>query len=146
MPKVNGEKYANTATTIKPSTPRLIRVRTEPLAMPFLNTYAKTKAALIEMHHIRMDLINEMSSADPDTAKMFAMADDIGRLHAQIKRSSVEHFLVLKSKTSPEQFERFIRLFQRSIMDDNFGRWSRRQGQGQGPYRRSKGKRSDRNN
>lgn len=102
----------------------------------------QTREPLVEMQKVRMDLIKEMSSADPDTAKMFAMADDIGRLHAQIKRSTINHFLSLKNKTTPEQFEKFLRVFQHSIMDDNFGRWS----SGQGQSRWSKGKRSERNN
>lgn len=101
----------------------------------------QTRTPLVEMHKMRMDLIKEMSSADPDTAKMFAMADDIGGLHAQIKRSTIEHFLILKNTTTTEQFEGFLKMFRHSLMDDDFGRWSR----GQGQSRRSKGKRPERN-
>ena len=40
----------------------------------------ETKEILIEMSKTRVALFNEMSSADPDTAKMFAMADEIGSM------------------------------------------------------------------
>lgn len=100
-----------------------------------------TREVLVEMHNVRMELIKEMSSTNPDQAKMFAMADEIGLMHAQIKRQTIDHFLILKKDSTPEQFERFIKFFQRSLMDDNFGRWSK----GQGQNRRSKNKRSERN-
>ena len=88
----------------------------------------ETKEILIEMSKTRVALFNEMSSADPDTAKMFAMADEIGSMHAQIKRLTIEHFLVIKENSTPEQFEKFVRLFQRALMDDGFNRRSERQG------------------
>jgi Spy/CpxP family protein refolding chaperone len=87
-----------------------------------------TKEILIEMRKIRISLFNEMSSANPDTAKMFAMADEIGEMHAQIKRLTIDHFLVIKENSTPEQFEKFVKLFQRALMDDDFGRRSERQG------------------
>lgn len=89
-----------------------------------------TRMRMDEMHKIRLALINEMSSADPDTAKMFAMADDIGKLHAQIKRQTIDHFLIIKKNCTNAQFDKFITLFQRSLMDDNYGRWSGGQGKG----------------
>ena len=92
-----------------------------------------TKLVLEKMHKIRLELINEMSSPNPDTAKMFSMADDIGLMHAQIKRQTINHFLILKNNCTPEQFEKFVKLFQMSLMDDNYGRWSNSQGQNRRP-------------
>ncbi len=88
----------------------------------------KTREILIEMGEVRIALFNEMSLANPDTAKMFAMADEIGSMHAQIKRLTVDHFLVIKENSSPEQFEKFVKLFQRALMDDGYSRRSDRQG------------------
>jgi hypothetical protein len=96
---------------------------------------------LMEMQNTRIELFNEISSAHPDTARMFAIADEIGILHAKIKRQTINHFLVIKEKSTPEQFDRFVKIFQRAIMEDDFGRWSR----GQGQNRRSMNKRSERN-
>jgi len=92
----------------------------------------ETREILDRMHKIRMELINEMSSANPDTAKMFAMADNIGILHAQIKHKTIEHFMVIKNNCTPDQFERFVKIFQRTLMEDDFGRWTNRQRQGNG--------------
>ncbi|MBU1013140.1 MAG: periplasmic heavy metal sensor [Bacteroidetes bacterium] len=89
-----------------------------------------TRMRMDEMHQIRLALINEMSSANPDTAKMFAMADDIGKLHAQIKRQTIDHFLIIKNNCTDAQFDKFVTLFQRSLMDDNYSRWSEVQGRG----------------
>jgi len=89
-----------------------------------------TRMRMDEMHKIRLALINEMSSANPDTAKMFAMADDIGKLHAQIKRQTIDHFLIIKNNCTDAQFDKFVTLFQRSLMDDNYSRWSEVQGKG----------------
>lgn len=79
----------------------------------------KTRKIMDEMSNIRLELINEMSSADPDTAKMFAMADEIGVKHAQIKNLTINHFLELKKNTTPEQFSQFVKLFQRMLMDED---------------------------
>lgn len=87
-----------------------------------------TRAVLNEMHEIRMALFNEMSSANPDTEKMILMADEIGALHAQIKRQTIHHFLEIKEKSSPEQFDKFVKMFQRALIDDDFGKRSDRQG------------------
>lgn len=88
----------------------------------------KTKTVLVEMHEVRTALFNEMSSANPDTAKMFAMADEIGVLHAKIKHQTIEHFLEVRGKSTPEQFDRFVKLFQRALMDGDFGRGSDHKG------------------
>lgn len=89
-----------------------------------------TRMRMDEMQKIRLALINEMSSANPDTAKMFAMADEIGKLHAQIKRQTIDHFLIIKNNCTNTQFDKFVTLFQRSLMDDNYSRWSEVQGRG----------------
>jgi len=99
-----------------------------------------TRMKMDEMHKIRLALINEMSSANPDTAKMFAMADDIGKLHAQIKRQTIYHFLIIKNNCTSTQFDKFVTLFQRSLMDDNYSRWSEVQGKGKN-YRNRNGQR-----
>ncbi len=84
-----------------------------------------------ELNNIRISLINEMSSVNPDTMKMYAMADEIGRKHAQIKNMTINHFLELKNNTTPEQFNQFVKLFQRLLMEDDYrGRSNNRQGRG----------------
>ncbi len=96
---------------------------------------------LMEMQNTRIELFNEISSINPDTVRMFEIADEIGILHAKIKRQTIDHFLVIKKNSTPEQFDRFVKIFQRAIMEDDFGRWSK----GQGQNRRSMNKRSERN-
>lgn len=101
--------------------------------------YQNTRAILEKMHGVRIALINEMSSANPDTAKMFAMADDIGLLHAQIKRETVRHFLELKKNCTPEQFEQFLKMFHRLLMDGDYNRWPNRQGNERRPMDGNRG-------
>lgn len=85
-----------------------------------------------EMNKIRLELINEMSAANPDTTKMFAMADEIGNKHAEIKRMTINHFIKLKRTYSPEQFDRFVKIFQRILMDDDYNNRGRSERQGRG--------------
>ena len=90
-----------------------------------------TRVIMEELNNIRISLINEMSSVNPDTMKMYAMADEIGRKHAQIKNMTINHFLELKNNTTPEQFNQFVKLFQRLLMEDDYrGRSNNRQGRG----------------
>ncbi len=90
----------------------------------------ETRQVMAEMQKIRIELINEMSSANPDTARMFALADEIGNEHAKIKRMTINHFIQLKNTYSPEQFDRFLKMFQRLLMDEGYQGRSDRQGRG----------------
>jgi hypothetical protein len=52
---------------------------------------------------LNFDLIDELSSANPSQAKMDSLAERIGKLDANLKKQSVQHFKNIKSVCNDDQ-------------------------------------------
>lgn len=53
----------------------------------------------------RQKMLTELSKPNPDTVLLYALADQMGSLHTQMKRTTIVHLLKLRTYCSPEQVE-----------------------------------------
>jgi len=58
----------------------------------------------------RIAMIEELSKSKPDTLMLFKLADEMGDLHAQLKRGTILSLLRLRSICTPEQAQKLIKL------------------------------------
>jgi Spy/CpxP family protein refolding chaperone len=63
----------------------------------------------------RIAMVKELSKSKPDTAILYSLSDEIGMLHAQLKRKTVDNILKMKGICTPEQLTKFDSLSQRLI-------------------------------
>jgi hypothetical protein len=53
----------------------------------------------------RQKMLAEFSKPNPDTAILYTVADNMGKLHTQMKRNTIVHLLKLRGYCNPEQVE-----------------------------------------
>lgn len=71
----------------------------------------KTKAIMTSIQDKKLEMLNEFTSDNPDTTKLYRLTVEIGSLHVQMRRLSIEHFMDVKKICTPEQKTRFLDLF-----------------------------------
>lgn len=96
-----------------------------------------TKGLLDTMRLLRSELIMEMSLENSDTIRMFEISDQIGLIHADLKKKTVRHFLTLKENCTPEQFKILGSLFSYIVIDAEMGKST---GKNKGNNRHARGK------
>jgi len=80
------------------------------------DSFFKTSHSLFDsLEAKRKDMISELSKPQPDTAKLYAIADQMGFYHIQLKRKTVNHLLLLRSYCTPEQVVMLSKLNDRLI-------------------------------
>jgi len=57
------------------------------------------------MQSKRQEILNKLAETNPDTAELYRLAEDYGKLHAQIKKITIDHFMGMKKDFSPQQRE-----------------------------------------
>lgn len=67
------------------------------------------------MHENRKEMLEEIRRENPDKEKLYELADEYGRMHAKLKKRTVDHFLEMKKDITPEQ-ERRMNIFLRNLM------------------------------
>ena len=73
---------------------------------------------LKDMHENRIAIIDEMGRPEPDQEKLDSLADEVGYLHSQLKRNTINHFLDLKKVCTPDQYLQLENKFRRMIMNE----------------------------
>ncbi|MGM0531374.1 MAG: periplasmic heavy metal sensor [Bacteroidota bacterium] len=58
-----------------------------------------------ELGQKRDTLMKELAGEDPDSTKMNRLAREIGALHTQLKKNTIDHFTTMKNLCGPEQRE-----------------------------------------
>jgi Spy/CpxP family protein refolding chaperone len=76
------------------------------------------KEIAVQMTDIRNNMLKELNSEKPDTAKLFAYARKIGDMHYALKRQMVLYFLNLKGICTPEQSDSLQKIFKFIIPPD----------------------------
>ena len=71
----------------------------------------KAKIIMSSIQEKKLEMMNEFTIETPDTAKLYKLTIDIGNLHAQMRRLSIDHFMRVKKICSPEQKTKFLDLF-----------------------------------
>ena len=74
-----------------------------------------TKPVFDSLEKKRIAMVKELSHSKPDTSILYRLSDEIGLLHAQLKRRTVDNILKMKSICTPEQLKKFEFLNQRLI-------------------------------
>ena len=96
---------------------------------------ARSKAVMDSLDNKRYAIIMELSMEDPDLSKLDKLTEDIGSLHAQLKKESIRHLLQMKEICTPEQHQHLTRLFIERMHSEDMGPgmgMRPRQGKGQG--------------
>ena len=79
------------------------------------NFSSESKAIFGKLEEKRKAMIAEMAGVLPDTMKLYKYSDEIGALHASLKRLQIKHLLELKNICTPEQNLKLDSLYQRLI-------------------------------
>ena len=68
----------------------------------------------------RKEMMSELSAENPDTTKLKQIAKQIGELHEELKKGTINHFIQVKAICNPSQKEKFNELIQK--MEKHKGR------------------------
>jgi Spy/CpxP family protein refolding chaperone len=102
-----------------------------------------SEPVLKQMTEIRHEILNEVSESLPDTAKLNSLADNIGKQHASMKKTTIAHLLRVKAICNPSQQDNLDRLILEMMQSEGafkgMGRkFQFRHGQGAGHGRQNK--------
>ena len=61
----------------------------------------------------RKEMMTELSTENPDTIKLQQIARQIGNLHEELKKGTIEHFIQVKAICKPSQKEKFKELIRK---------------------------------
>ncbi|HKK42915.1 MAG TPA: periplasmic heavy metal sensor [Bacteroidales bacterium] len=94
----------------------------------------RARAITGKMNSLRFHMVEEMAAPHPDRTRIDSICVDIGMLHTELKRATVDYYLKMKSVCTPEQQLELNRFFERIINADNGeGMLPGRGRQGRGP-------------
>lgn len=71
----------------------------------------QAKAITIELTQFRIEMHTEMVAENSDTAKLNALSDSIGLLHASLKKLTYKYYIDLKNICNTEQQKQLEQLF-----------------------------------
>lgn len=83
----------------------------------------KSREIASELNRIRREMMNEIAKENPNLEKLDSFAQDIGALHYNLKKLTINHFLELKEICTYEQQESLQKFFMKLLSDqdqDNF--------------------------
>jgi Spy/CpxP family protein refolding chaperone len=72
-----------------------------------------------QMHNKRVEFVNELASAEPDTLKLQEIADEIGSLHSKLKYQTYKHYIEMKNICNKEQEEELTRIFKSMLYKED---------------------------
>jgi Spy/CpxP family protein refolding chaperone len=82
----------------------------------------KAKAIMNTIQEKKLEIINEFTSESPDTAKLYQLTRDIGNLHTDMRRLSIDHFMNVKKLCTPGQKTKLLDLFKNMMkMEEGAG-------------------------
>jgi Spy/CpxP family protein refolding chaperone len=76
---------------------------------------ASTHKFFDKMQVLRMKMLDEIKKPNPDTTILFEYADELGKLHIQMKRQTIENILKTKAICTPAQQDSMAALFVRIL-------------------------------
>lgn len=66
--------------------------------------YRQTLAHLYnELQEVNSEIIDQLRQEDPDTVYLNELSEKTGRLHTQLKQTTINHFMALRTVCTPEQ-------------------------------------------
>lgn len=79
----------------------------------------------IELNEKRFDMMNEIAEKNPNTKILDDIAGDIGSLHYELKKITINHFLELKEICNDEQQEGLQKIFMQMIHNQDHNKMKR---------------------
>lgn len=77
--------------------------------------FSDSKIIFKQLETKRIAIIAEIGKTSPDTTVLYRYSDEIGTMHAALKRLTINHLLDLKKLCTPEQKIKLDSLYQRLI-------------------------------
>ena len=78
----------------------------------FKHEYAQASKAILErLRERRIEMLEELSKDESDVERLDEIAEEIGNLHAELKRKTIIHFLDMKKVCNPDQMKQLNVLF-----------------------------------
>ncbi len=87
-----------------------------------------------EIQSVNQQIIQELSRELPDTVELLSLSRETGLLHEKIKRTTIHHFMNLRSICTPEQAVKLSGVLEQ--IESGPRRMRNRRGEGHGPGRR----------
>lgn len=63
----------------------------------------KTRPVLNDVQLIRKEIIDKLDTDNPDTVKLYKLADELGKKNALLKKQAMRHFIEIRRECDPEQ-------------------------------------------
>ncbi|MEY1639993.1 Spy/CpxP family protein refolding chaperone [Tenuifilum osseticum] len=67
-----------------------------------------------KLQRVSIEIINELSSPEPDLKLIDSLVEHYGELHKAEKKVMIDHLMEIKSACTPEQFQKFQRIVEHS--------------------------------
>lgn len=83
------------------------------------NNMIKSQEILSKLDDKRVEMMNEIGKRNPDSEILDKIAHDIGDLHYELKRLTINHFLQLKEICNDDQQENLHRIFMQISHDQD---------------------------
>ena len=77
--------------------------------------YDSSRVLFGKLEEDRVLMVKELARPQPDTVALYRIADNMGILHARLKRETVNHLLLLRTVCNPSQIEKLNNLNNRLI-------------------------------
>jgi len=104
----------------------------------------QTKEISQSMNLLRVQLLNVLDHAEPDTALLNSLSDQIGKKHTELKKLTISYYLGLKSICNNDQKAALYQMFQKLLSPEGnvtvpgSGKQGRGAQQGRGPRWKSR--------
>jgi len=101
----------------------------------------KTHNIASKLNNKRREMVNEIAKQNPSEQNLNTIAKEIGELHYELKKATINHFLELKDLCNDDQQESLNKLFYKMIYNQEFDRENRnprKRNRGENPKRRNR--------
>jgi Spy/CpxP family protein refolding chaperone len=93
--------------------------------------YLKTNGLTLDLEKLRREMIDRIAEDKPDTLRLHAISQDIGKKHEELKNLTIEYYLRMKSVCTKEQQEKLYNFFLGMVQKDATA--ATHPGKGKGP-------------
>lgn len=92
--------------------------QTGPVREAYREYNRSTNHLVSELRFLRVDMVEQMTKADPDTVRLNEIYREIGSLHEALKKKTAEYYLQLRSVCTTEQRLKLDAIFRDMVSDD----------------------------
>ncbi len=71
-----------------------------------------------QLEALRIEMVNELGKPEPSESKLNEITDEIGKLHAQLKKITISYYIDMKAECNSEQKEKLNEIF-KAILGQN---------------------------